>query len=204
VTNLPDCPLNCQVFLDYDNVTPEQRKGQKKVLDNMENLFNSQMMTDIVFIVRWQKIRAHLAVCVAGSSVFSSMFQNRKFLEAETKTVHIEDIEPTVFKELLRYLYTGTVNADVTKEGLFLASVKYQIDTLKRQCEEHLMGDLDVENVVRRLMLARSHSSSDLLEAAIQFIARNKQVVCHRVEWKELIKTNPALFFHVTQKLLIG
>jgi BTB/POZ domain len=53
-------------------------------------------------------------------------------VEGRTKEVEIEDIEPSVLKEMLRYLYTGrapNLDEDDMTEPLFLAADKYQIGT---------------------------------------------------------------------------
>lgn len=64
------------------------------------------------------------------------MFQQGKFKESSTKLVEIEDVDPHVFRQLLKFLYAGQVpelkNADVM-EPLFLAADKYQADALKRR-----------------------------------------------------------------------
>jgi len=52
-------------------------------------------------------------------------------VEGRTKVVEIEDIEPSVLKEMLRYLYTGKapkLDEDDMTEPLFLAADKYQIE----------------------------------------------------------------------------
>lgn len=54
--------------------------------------------------------------------------------EGVSRIVVIDDTEPKVFSELIRYIYTGDAphleNSDMT-EPLFKAADKYQVDSLK-------------------------------------------------------------------------
>jgi len=55
-------------------------------------------------------VRAHKAILCARSPVFYAMLQLRddcmSMSEASSKEVDIPDVEPQVFKDMLKYMYT--------------------------------------------------------------------------------------------------
>jgi BTB/POZ domain len=91
-------------------------------------------------------------------------------------------MEPAVFHQLLRYLYTGDVDFREWSEFFFLAADKYQIDSLKRRCEQHLVNILSAENAVRRLVLPHLDSSPSAVQRVIHFLTEHKEQVWSRVE----------------------
>ena len=133
------------------------------------------------------------------------MLEEDKFKEGRTKTVKDDDIDPVVFKEMLRYLYTGrapNLDEDEMTEPLFLAADKYQIDALKDCCEQSLIGKLKLETVVSNLVLAHLYTAPQLLEASLKFLVSRKTEVWIRPEWKELMKTYPDLFFLASHRMV--
>jgi speckle-type POZ protein len=128
-----------------------------------------------------------------------------KFKEGRTKVVEVDDIEPLVFKEMLRYLYTGRapkLDEDDMTEPLFLAADKYQIEALKDLCEQSLVSKFNVQTVIHCLVLAHLHSAPQLLEASLMFMEEHKKEVKSRPEWKELMKSYPDLFFQASNRMI--
>ena len=76
---------------------------------------------------RSARIRPSSSLEVPSSARCSRRTSSKKV----TKTVQVEAIEPSVFKEMLHYLYTVRVcKLDAMTEPLFLAADKYQIEAL--------------------------------------------------------------------------
>jgi speckle-type POZ protein len=162
-------------------------KGERQVLAHLSKLLDTQSMADVTFIVKNERIGAHSAIVVSGSPVICAMLEEDKFKEGRTKEVEIEDIEPSVFKEMLRYLYTGRapkLDEDDMTEPLFLAADKYQIEALKDLCEQSLISKLDDLSIVHYLVLAHLHSAPQLLEESLMFMEEHKKEVKARPEWK--------------------
>jgi len=168
-------------------------------------LLDSQALADVHFNIKGHQIVAHTAIVASGSPVFSAMFEQEHFKEASTKAVDIEDIEPDVFQQMLRFLYAGVSpqldEADMT-EPLFLAADKYQIELLKEQCETSLIDKMDVSNAVRRLVLAYLHSAPNLMEASLKCLIKHKDEVWNRNEWKELMKSYQDLFYLAANRMV--
>lgn len=92
-------------------------------------------------------------------------------LEGLSNKVNIEDVEPEVMNEVLRFIYTGkTLLIDKMSDLLLAAADKYGLDRLKALCEEALCNNLDVDNAADTLILADVHSASQLKNQTIEFI----------------------------------
>jgi speckle-type POZ protein len=180
-------------------------EGERQVLTNLSKLLDTQSMADVTFILNNEKIGAHSAIVVSASPVICAMLENGYFEEGRTKTVKIDDIDPLVFKEMLRYLYTGRapkLDEDAMTEPLFLAADKYQIEALKNCCEQRLIKKLNVKSVVHYLVVAYLYIAPQLLEASLMLMEINKKEVKAYPEWKELNKNYPDLFFQAANRMI--
>ena len=170
-------------------ITNPVTDDERRVLNHLANLLETQSMADVSFVVKGEKIGAHMALLASASPVLTTMLDS-KFKEGQTKIVEINDMSVSVLKEMLKFIYTGSApsmsNAAIT-EPLFMAADKYQIEALKTQCENVLSSRLTITNVVKMLVLAHLHSAPKLLEASLQCITENKSTLWNRTEWKELM-----------------
>ena len=123
--------------MDYElNQSSSGIKGS--VLSHVDQLLNSRTCSDVEFVVKGEKIPAHTFILRGGiSPVFTAMFEH-DMTESSSRTVVVEDIEPNVFYQLLRYLYSGEMPQEEDDENmaelLFIAANKYQVEKLKDLC----------------------------------------------------------------------
>ena len=117
----------------------------------------------------------------------------------------------TIFENLLQYIYVGKCalleNADKDENevaDLLIAADKYDVASLKEECELFFSRILTVENAIQYLIYASLHNAPELKESVLDFMAKNIKIICSREEWRELIKINQDLFFEATQHLLLG
>ncbi len=89
-------------------------------------------MTDVEFLVGEVAFEAHRSLLSARSPVFAAMFASG-MKEAETGEVRIEDADAKTFKNLLRFLYTGTLETSSIDKELFRLADRYQVETLMKQ-----------------------------------------------------------------------
>jgi speckle-type POZ protein len=190
-------------FEDTEQSVSTICKGERQVLNHLSKLLETQSMADVNFVVNGERIGAHSAIVVSGSPVICAMLEKDKFLEGVAKEVKIDDIEPSVFKDILRYLYTGRVLELKEDEmiELFVAADKYQIEALKDQCEESLQWKINLESVIHYLVLAHIHTAPQLLEASLKFLEANKEDIWPLPEWKELVQSYPDLFYSASRRL---
>ena len=192
-----------QLIIEFEETSFAE--GERHVLTHLSNLLDTQSMADVIFIVKNEKIGAHSAIVVSASPVICAMLEEDKFKEGRTKVVEVDDIDPLVFKEMLRYLYTGKapkLDEDAMTEPLFLAADKYQIGALKDLCEHSLIAKLNLQTAVHYLVVAHLYTAPQLLEASLKFLVSHKTEVWSRSEWKELMKTYPDLFFLASHRMV--
>ena len=91
----------------------------------VESLFQSRLLGDFTFVVDGVEIVAHKAVLAARSPVFAAMFRN-EMREKVSNRADIVDVDADTFQELLRFIYTGTVeNLSELVREILAASIKY-------------------------------------------------------------------------------
>jgi speckle-type POZ protein len=168
---------------------------------------NYQKMGDVKLIVQGEEMTAHGDILIAASPVMAAMLEDGKFTEGQTKTITVTDIEPTVFKHLLWYIYTGSaprLGEESIMMPLYLAADKYQLYTLKDICEEGLIQNLKLENAVVYLSWAYSHLLPKLKEASANFLVkhRREKELWDQPEWKELYRSHQMAFHEITCKMM--
>ncbi|XP_022425347.1 speckle-type POZ protein-like isoform X5 [Phocoena sinus] len=171
------CCRQVSVVQDSVNISGHTNTNTLKVpecrlADDLGNLWENTRFTDCSFFVRGQEFKAHKSVLAARSPVFNAMFEH-EMEESKKNRVEINDVDPEVFKEMMRFIYTGKApNLDKMADNLLAAADKYALERLKVMCEEALCSNLSVENVADTLVLADLHSAEQLKAQAIDFINR--------------------------------
>ena len=174
---------------------------------HLDGLFNSMQFSDVIFKVRGRDFPAHKSILSARSEVFAAMFQHPT-KENLTNQIEIEDIEPDVFQELLRFVYTGRVQVDKLETmaaGLFIAADKYLMDQLKSTCENHLLRHMSPDNCVFLLLNGDLQNPSEPLKEAAKFFRRLPSQVMATESWAKMEEENTRLlcqihkFLHITK-----
>lgn len=167
-----------RLWMDFDPCT----KGEKIVAQQMDELFESQRHCDVHFnLADGSVLGAHLAILSARSPVFSAMFQAGHFQESLTRRVRIHQDEPAVFRQMIRYLYSGRIEPEGLGEVqlLLVAADKYGLDGLKDECLDYILGVLlKPDNAVQLLMWANRHSLDRLIKASLDLMTvRHRRLV---------------------------
>lgn len=124
------------------------------------------------------------------------MFEH-DMLETIENCVTIDDIEPDVFRELLRYIYTDQLtptSMDTMAHKLYTAADKYDIATLKSLCRRHIMAKLRWKTAADTLVLADMHNDHEMKQETLQFLSGSVAVnVTKTTGWKTMVQTHPHL-----------
>ncbi|KAF8692009.1 hypothetical protein HU200_039956 [Digitaria exilis] len=109
--------------------------------EHFAELLDQKVGADVTFNVRGEIVEAHKVILAARSPVFKAQFFGQM---GEKRVVTIEDMDPDIFKALLRFVYTGSMHGmgddldgDDYKDmiwHLLAAADKYAIDRLKLMC----------------------------------------------------------------------
>lgn len=100
--------------------------------------------------VKETKIKAHKLILGLRSPVFKAMFSsNNNMQESQQSEVKIVGVSERVFRELLRFLYCGSVSDDCVFDEigfeLWVASDRYEAPELAELCDIHLSETLSPE-----------------------------------------------------------
>ena len=172
---------------------------------HLDGLFESMQFSDIIFKVRGREFPAHKLILSARSEVFAAMFQH-PMEENLTNKIKIDDIEPDVFQELLRFIYTGRVQVDKLETmaaGLFIAADKYLMNELKLTCENYLLHHMSPENCVFLLLNGDLKNPSEPLKEAAKFFRRLPSQVMATDGWRKIEEENLRLLCEIQKFLLI-
>ena len=157
--------------VEYVGVIPEEAAEPiadgTRLQRDFPKLLNTVDQSDFAFVVQAETIKAHKNILMARCSYFESMFQSR-MNESVSNLVNISDIRPDVFREMLKFLYSGQKSEfqnDVPMDLLFAAD-KYGLDDLTRICETEISHYLTAENVIDALILAESCNCTELMASA--------------------------------------
>lgn len=146
------------------------------VMDRLKFLLFNSLMSDVTFIVGPQKERipAHKFVLSFGSTVFEAMFY--RMLATRSSEIELPDVEPSAFRNLLRFLYTDQVSIepDTVMTTLYTAK-KYAVPALEKQCVAFLESNLCSDNAFLLLSQARLFDESKLILLCLDTIDKNTQ-----------------------------
>ena len=143
--------------------------------------------SDTSLIVGDKIFPVHKLVLQSKSDVFKAMFTN-DMSEAETGIVNIEEVDPEVIEEMLEYIYTGKTEkmAELSTE-LFQVAHKYHIIDLRAKCEEYFIFNLNCENAVQILDLARVYELESLRNSVEAFVTKHEEDMVKEKSYQDFL-----------------
>lgn len=155
-----------------------------KLPENFTDLLEDKEFSDVKIVAGGKEFHGHKAILAVRSPVFKAMFQ-AEMIESKRNQVTITDIAPEIFAELLRFIYTDSVQGldKNSLMGLLAAADKYDLAKLKAMCESALCDNIGEETVTEMLIAADLHRAEQLKRATIGFIERNTGVMDSE-KWK--------------------
>jgi speckle-type POZ protein len=179
-----------------------------ELMTQLEGLFDSMQFSDVIFHIGGREFPAHKSILAARSEIFAAMFQHQT-KENLTNQISIEDIEPEIFKELLRFIYTGRLRKttmETMAAGLLIAGDKYLLINLRNECENYLLRQMSpvncVELVLRCDLLNPAEHLKEVLKEAAKYFRRLQSEVMATAKWEKMEEENPRLLLKV-QKILL-
>lgn len=166
----------------------------RALASDMGALQNDTDSADTTVVVGDEEFRVHAAVLSARSSVFKALLHRK----GDSKSISLSEIEPDVFKLLLRYLYTGELpQGDAATvemhQHLLVAADRFDVASLFQACECALVCSLSVESAGYTLVLAEQHGAKILKSAALQYVTTHAREVTMTRGWWHLIHATPTL-----------
>lgn len=141
---------------------------------DLPRLLTNEEGTDVTFEVSGETFAAHRNILAARSPVFMAEFFGP--MKGDVTCARIDDMEACVFKALLHFIYTDSLpvikdgESMVMSEHLLVAADTYNLERLKRICEDNLCYYIDASSVGTILALAEQHFCHGLKKACLEFL----------------------------------
>lgn len=192
--------IQCKIYLEYGivhhfnpvpavcDVLYSNTNTRLKEFDDFERLLEDDLYSDVKIIVGNKEFPAHKSILAARSRVFSAMFAHNMKEHLEN-TVTINDVDPDVMSEVLRFIYTGKASKlESMGKDIFTVADKYVLDGLKVICEEAIAASLTVNNVTETLYFGDYHKSEKIMQSAREFFLTNVKEIIHTENFKTTIE----------------
>ncbi|KAL6509520.1 BTB/POZ and MATH domain-containing protein 3 [Orobanche gracilis] len=163
----------------YSVPVPPSDMGQ-----SLKHLLHSETGCDIIFQIGEESFKAHKLILAARSPVFRAHFFGLVG-NLNSDKVELEDIEPSIFKALLQFIYsdelpsfheiicsTSTPSA-IMMQHLLAAADRFGLNRLKQLCEANLCEEVSADTVATTLSLAEQHHCTHLKAICLKFAATN-------------------------------
>ncbi|XP_038120183.1 protein roadkill-like [Culex quinquefasciatus] len=189
--------ISCEVVIEEilrKNVQSNSADIQKfhvanaKLHADMGKLLQMDNFGDVELVVGNRTFTAYKGILAARSSVFADMF------EGQGNRYQIDDMEPSMFEEVLRYIYTDQVSdLGVLKFPLFAAAHRFNIGSLKQLCQDAILAGLSADTVVEALKTGANCEAHEMKHKTLAFIC-NESIEMPEVRgWDELQQSLPGL-----------
>ncbi|XP_038118776.1 speckle-type POZ protein B-like [Culex quinquefasciatus] len=199
--------IKCKILVEEVINSEVIRKHLPKPLvsslsKDYNTLVDGQKFGDVTILIDGHRFLAYKGILAARSAVFAAMFDHQ-MQETIQNCVTISDVEPNVFKELLRYIYTDELSSLGTMaHSLYTAADKYAMPTLKSLCLCHILEKLNWESAAETLVLAEMHNDQEMKKHALRFLSGSEAgKVTESGGWKNMVRTHPYLVDEMVKAL---
>ncbi|KAK2968545.1 hypothetical protein RJ640_009390 [Escallonia rubra] len=179
----------------------------------MKYLLESHVGCDILFRVGDLTFKAHKLILAARSPVFRAQFFGLVG-DPDMDEVVLEDIEPSIFKAMLLFIYsdeipnlqeitgsTSMCSSTIILQHLLAAADRFGLDRLKQLCEAKLCEEVSSDTVATTLSLADQHHCSQLKDICLKFAAANLGVVMQSEGFRCLEESCPSLLSELLETI---
>lgn len=192
-----------KVLITFEiNLNDEKTNQNKKSCDHIKyykELLKTKKYSDVLFVVGEEEIPAHKVIISSYSHEFATM------LDSKTFKIKITDIEPSIFKLFLHFIYCQEVDSKDTDDLLKLIKLanRYSVLSLMKDCADILSHSLSVDNVADVFITANLVSNAELLKKeCTNFIVKNKKEVSNTHNYKRLVQFYPNLVIELWNSVM--
>jgi hypothetical protein len=141
-------------------------------------MFENQLHTDVTFQVSGQVVCAHRIVLASQSDYFDCLLFG-PMKEGRATEITLKETPAEAFRELLKFLYSGSVKSVnvTTALDLHILADRYGFTFLKDEIEAHLITIISVDNVLLFHSHAHVSSAIQLKERCETFMDQNAKSV---------------------------
>ncbi|XP_057325963.1 TD and POZ domain-containing protein 5-like [Microplitis mediator] len=134
--------------------------------------------------------------------------QSKKFLKKindDNASIEINDVDSETMKEVLMFLYTGKTKAAEETEvarKVFSAATNYEILQLKSLCENTLMRNMAIDNVLAIVDMAYKLKATKLYEKSLAYMVKNREEILKLKDFKSNCVNNPEMMFQFMELII--
>ena len=174
----------------------------KKDVESYKFFLQSKMFSDVKLLIGDQTYPAHKGILAISSPVFREKFTANESLTS----LQLEDIEPIVFIEVLRFIYTGKIlKLEEYASEIFKAADSYKILDLTTECKNNLTSNLKVATAIRTLVICNSCSAYCDLETleklSLNLLIKNFQTIMKSGSDENFTKVDSHLLIDILLKV---
>nr|XP_015907581.1 speckle-type POZ protein B-like [Parasteatoda tepidariorum] len=164
---------------------------------SFQEMFEKEYMTDTILVCDSITLKAHKCVLSSQSPVFEAIYANNN-LTSKLDRVVIEDINPSIFRAMVSFMYSGRLKmeSEAMAYDLLHAAAKYQIEGLKEGCIEYLKSILSCANAIKILEIAHV-SDKQMKLHCLSYIKEQYEQIKLTENWRDLKLKNPTLALEV-------
>ena len=143
-------------------------------LDNSFELQKQEIGCDVVILFNDNsQILVHSVILMCYSEFFLKMF-TIGMLKTISHCVNIVDIDPVAVCAILRYMYTGKMELNVSEVSfslsLYAACDQLFVHSIKTLISIYLCKHIDIDHCVQLLDVSLTYNSNELQTSCIEFI----------------------------------
>ncbi|XP_064476473.1 actin-binding protein IPP-like [Ornithodoros turicata] len=165
-----------------------RRDHGSKLLSNLNDLREKGKFCDVELVLDSKTFSSHKAVLAASCPYFEAMFSSG-LSEVNQKSVEIRGVNPSIFEQLLSFIYKGEIH--ITQENcqdLLSPANMLGLSDVVQACCDYLQRELHPSNCVGIFRFAELHSCTNLKLEAKRFIERRFTEVILEDEFYDLPK----------------
>ena len=163
----------------------------------LEEHFNNPELSDIRFVVGDREFHAHKIAFTHCSDAFHEMIESCTVAHAnpgERAVAEVNHISASTFEALMRFMYTGALDANSPAELARLLRVahEYEMTDLKRRCEAALVADvknqgadLDPNDMLTLYHVSRGVQASSVSRACALHALEHRAKVVEKIGQEE-------------------
>lgn len=162
---------------------------------NMRSMSELDMFYDLTVICGEQRLKSNKALLASSSWVFRRMLET-DMTEKMKDEINIKDATPEIIEDLLDFLANGLIPKDFDSKAVEMIHVaeKYKLETLIVACENSLINNLSVDNVINTLINVDLYlPKSEHRQKILDFINSNAAEVIKSNDWMKFIQNYPKL-----------
>lgn len=166
-------PSDCSSQTDLQ--LNEHLQSIENLSDDLAQLMADESSKDIKIQCEDKFIRAHKIILCNRSTALVTKVANVTAEGSTDNMVNIPDMEPEVFFQFIRFIYTGQVH-DLTFNSAFsLYKASYQYDKeLSNTCSVFLPKHLTIQNSCTMLVVANANNRKEFENKIIDYMIENR------------------------------